>query len=42
MKRKEVNGIYIAAREDYSLKRKKKKKVKKESGEKRARKMLSD
>jgi len=31
LKRKEINGIYIAAGKDYSLKRgKKKKKVKKE------------
>lgn len=42
MKRKEINGIYIAAGKDYSLKRKKKKRSKKRGGEKRARKMLSD
>lgn len=44
MKRKEINGIYIAAGKDYSLKRgkKKKKRSKKRGGVKRARKMLSD
>ena len=34
MKRKEVNGIYIAAGEDYSLKRKKKRRSKKRVGKK--------
>ena len=34
MKRKEINGIYIAAGKDYSLKRKKKKGQKREGGKK--------